>query len=78
MKVFRVEVSKEMYVLAEDFYAAEAIAIENVDDEISEWGAHGHELKSVNEVPADERECRIWCEGDEEITIAEAFEGKRP
>lgn len=78
MKVFRVEVQKEMYVLAEDRDAAEMLAIENANDELSEWAAFGAEVKDPKHVPADELGCLIWHEGSEDITIAEALGGKRP
>jgi predicted metalloprotease len=73
MNVYRVTVSKDMFVLAETWADAERIAVRNVNDDGADFEGDASLLKSAEHLSKDEKGFLIWHSGDKEITVEEAF-----
>ena len=73
MKLYRVEVSGELYVLAENRVHAQTIAIRQRIGEVDT--RPGEPVASIDTVPAQWRDAWPFCEPDDsEGTIRELFE----
>lgn len=71
-KVFRVTVSKEIWMLADSDREAEREARFCADDDLATWDAFAVEVKSANQIPEGVKKSVIWGTEDE-ITVVEAI-----
>lgn len=76
-KVYRVTVSKEIWVLANSPSEAEIDAKFHADDDIAAWNAFAVEVKSIKNIPDKKKNSLIWGT-DNEITVVEAIEKVKP
>lgn len=72
-KVYRVTVSKEVWVLANSHSEAELEAKFYADDDIAAWNSFAVEVKTIDKVPDKMKNVLLWGT-DDEITIVEALD----
>lgn len=76
-KVYRVTVSKEIWILAHDESEAEREAKFCADDDLASWEAFAVEVKTPSSVPPGVKSSLVWGSQDE-ITVVEAIQKNQP
>ena len=76
-RIYEVEVSKTLYVYAEDAAEAEDIAIRHVDEDGEEYIAASVAIDDVSTLPRDVRNSLPWGDAAGDRTIAQIVGGSR-
>lgn len=69
-KIFRVTVSKEVWLIADSSQEAEVDALYCADDDPASWNAFAVEVKSKNNIPDKKQNAPIWG-AEDEVTVVE-------